>query len=189
MTSVAIRPAANVPLLISLVLACLRLGGVGLAAIGISGVLAVAGGIAFGKDFVAGDQPGLTYTYDRCADFFEYHPGAPDCAAAATAHHFDEVISYRGAAGVLGLLALAAARFVPGNVARGPRPLPAGLSEAAGAAVFGVAGAGLLALGFGQLVMGSANGAGAWLSGGLIAAGAFAAYAVALMRVLSSSAD
>jgi hypothetical protein len=82
------------------------LGAVGLVAIGVSGGVAAGLGAAFDSTYVAGDEPGVTYTATRCADFFEYYPDAASCEAAATAHHLDEVVSYRLGAGVLGVLAL-----------------------------------------------------------------------------------
>jgi hypothetical protein len=64
---------------------------IGFLAIGLSGVLEMDMGAAFGHRFVYADQPGGTYTSARCADFLEYHPEARTCAAAADAHHFHEV--------------------------------------------------------------------------------------------------
>ena len=62
---------------------------VGMIAIGASGLIAWAMGGIFGRTFVSGDLPGVTYTPARCADLFEYAPGAHTCAEAATFHHFD----------------------------------------------------------------------------------------------------
>jgi len=85
---------------------CWVAGGVGLVAVGFSGLLAELFGHLYGPAFVAGDAPGVTYTADRCADYFEYFPGAASCAAAAAEHHWGEVVTGRVALGVLGLLAL-----------------------------------------------------------------------------------
>jgi hypothetical protein len=81
-------------LLLQLVVSLGLLAGIGLAAIGVSGLLAAGMGAAFSQAFVAGDAPGVTYTPDRCADFFEYHTEAGECAAAV-AHHFDEADAER----------------------------------------------------------------------------------------------
>jgi len=81
-------------------------GGVGLLAVGLSGLLAELLGHLYGPAFVAGDAPGVTYTAERCADYFEYFPNATNCAAAAAEHHWGEVVTGRVAVGVLGLLAL-----------------------------------------------------------------------------------
>src|SRR5436190_18302635 len=106
MIAITHRLYLPLPSMISLALGLVRLVGIGLVAIGVSGVLALAAGLAFGKDFVSGDPPTITYTTERCADFFEYEPGAQDCKEAATRHHFREVGGYRVDAGILGLLLL-----------------------------------------------------------------------------------
>ena len=49
-----------------------RLAAVGLVAIGVSAILALAMGAAWGAPFVAGDLPGVTYTAERCQDLMEY---------------------------------------------------------------------------------------------------------------------
>src|SRR2546430_4880402 len=83
------------------------LAGVGLFAIGASGVVALSMRAAFGDRFVAGDAEGIAYTAERCADFLEYVPGAADCEAAASGHHADEVVFYRIGVGLPGTLVLA----------------------------------------------------------------------------------
>ncbi len=158
-----------------LIAALVLLGAVGFLAIGASGVLSLGMRAAWGDSFVAGDQAGVAYTADRCDDFRYYHPEAGTCRAAAAAHHADEVVEYRGAAGVLGLGLLggwmwyrrrsASARSVPGAGL-----LPEGLVAAVGAIMFGGAGALLTVDGLGELLgQGRNHGPGQWLSGGIVA--------------------
>lgn len=179
-------PAMRPALLLNFVLSLALVAGIGLAAIGASGLLAAGMGAAFGKSFVAADVSGVTYTPARCADFLEYEPGASDCDAAATAHHFGEVVEYRVAAGVLGLLALAGYAVLRRRFRRaGARLLPRGFVATVGAALFGVAGLALLGQGMGQLVFDGGRGAGALLSGGIVSAGVFAVYAAMLLRAVT----
>ena len=164
-----------------------RVAAVGLIAIGVSGLLAGGLGAAFGKTFVSGDGPGVAYAPDRCAEFQEYYP-APTCEAAATLHHFDEVVSYRVAAGVLGLLAVAAlaaiARFRPALVR--DAGLDPAVVPAVGAVLFGLGALALLAMGTGPLLFQRATaGAGAFLSGGVVALAPFAYYARGLLKSLA----
>src|SRR5205085_5861062 len=137
----------------------LLLGGIGFVAVGASGAVAAGMGSAWGKAFVSGDPPDIRYTAARCAQFQEYYP-RPTCEEAATAHHFDEVVTYRLAAGLLGLLALGAYRAARRRVAPAVGVLPDAFVPTVGAAVYGVAAAGLLFLGLTQLPAGSSNGAG-----------------------------
>jgi hypothetical protein len=179
-------PGTTVPVLTRLALALALVGGVGLVAIGASGLVAAGMGAAFGKGFVAGDPPGVTYTQERCADFAEYHPEAGGCQGAAAAHHFDEVVGYRVDAGVLGLLLLGGVWLLGPRLRRraGGAALPDGFAATVGASLFGVAAAALLLQGVGELALGRATGAGQYLSGGLVSLVAFAAFAAALARVL-----
>jgi len=193
MVALALRRFPPLTSVLSLGLALARIAGVSLVAIGISGALALAAGSAFGKDFVSGDLPGVTYTPARCAELLEYHP-APTCAGAATAHHFDEVVSYRLGAGLLGLLVIAADRIlVPGGLRRRARPLPAGIVDAVGATAFGISAAALLGLGLSHMVLIrpalaiSASGSGQWLSGGLVAAPIAAFFALRVLAFVEQS--
>ncbi len=178
------RPSnARSTTLVELALALSLLFGIGMSAIGASGLVAGAFGAAFGKSFVAGDTNGVTYLPARCADFLSYFPRAGSCEAAATAHHFDEVVQYRIAAGVLGLLTLAGwwllrRRF--GGRNRGA--LPEGFVATIGAALFGLAALTLLALGGLPILLGEPTGAGGLLSGGVVALVAFAGCAGAFIR-------
>ncbi len=87
MAAIALRRFPPIQSLLSLGLGLSRLAGVGLVAIGISGAVSLAAGAAFGKDFVSGDPPGVTYTAERCAELIGYYPEGT-CRTAATAHHF-----------------------------------------------------------------------------------------------------
>ncbi len=172
-------------LVLGMVAALAILGGVGLTAIGVSGGIAAAFGGAFGKSFVSGDSNGITYTPERCADFFEYYPDAADCEAAATAHHFVEVVAYRVEAGALGLVALGACWLLRRRVRDALAALPASFVPTAGAALFGLAAFLLLADSAGQLVFSSTTGVGQWLSGGIVSAVVFAGFAERLIRSIA----
>lgn len=95
--------------------------------IGLSGVAAAAGAAIYGPGFIAGDPPGVVYTAERCADFFEFHPEAGTCQEAAIAHHLDETVGYRLSTGVLGVLALAgwwSLKTILGRRRFGPPTIP-----------------------------------------------------------------
>lgn len=146
------------------------LGAVGLVAIGLSGGLAELMGRLWGARFVAGDTDGVTYTAARCADFQEYFPGH-SCAGAAALHHWGEVVDYRVAAGVLGLMALGgyvlARRVGPMRGGRW-RPAPGPLTLVA-VSLFGLAAVGLGGPSLLELVLGGTAGVGANLSAGVVA--------------------
>jgi hypothetical protein len=150
-------------------------GCVGAVAVGLSGALAAVFGTVFGAAFVSGDSAGVTYTPERCADYFEYVPAASTCAQAAAVHHLGEIEQSRMALGVLGLLGLAAyagARRWFGL--RGPQWTPSWSSVAAVLlALFGLAAVGLGGMGVMEMVFGQTDGVGANLSAGIVA-GVFA---------------
>ena len=77
-------------------------------------------GRAYGRPFVSGDRPGVSYTHARCADYLEYEPRAATCERATTLHHFGETVGYRIDAGAL------ASSCSPGTGTSGAASDPAG---------------------------------------------------------------
>ena len=62
MAALTFRRFPHKEALLSLGIALSRVAGIDLVAIGVSGALALAAGTAFGKDFVSGNLPDVTYT-------------------------------------------------------------------------------------------------------------------------------
>jgi hypothetical protein len=164
------------------------LGAVGLIAIGASGALSMGMRAAMGSRFIAGDTVGVRYTPARCEEYRQLRPEAPNCSAAASAHHADEVEQYRAAAGVVGVVALTAWWVLFGRRwRRGTLTgvLPSGFAATIGAAIFGLAGAGLAVQGVGQWVMvGRDYGPGQWLSGAVVSLAVALVFAGSLLRTL-----
>ena len=84
-------------------------------------------------------------------------------------HHLDEIVTYRIAAGVVGLLALAV-WLVLRRYRSYVGILPERFVETVGLTLFGAAACALLAEGAARLAVGAQTGAGASLSGGIVAA-------------------
>jgi hypothetical protein len=184
-----LAPVPTWALLAELLRAATVLGATALVAIGVSGMVAELFGRLFGARFVSGDLPGTTYTPARCADFLEYFPRAGSCAHAAELHHWGEVVEYRVAAGVLGLLVLGAYALWRRR-RREPRylgVLPDGFAATAATALYGVAAAGLLLESLDGLVMGT--GAGQWLSGAIVSLVMAAVYGASLYRAILARGD
>lgn len=196
-STVARRFAADHPtrllhagLIRQLVMAALLLGGIGLVSIGVSGGLAAGMGAVGGKRFVSGDLPGMTYTPARCAYFLEYYPKEGTCEKAATAHHFDEVVQYRVAAGVLGLLVLGAWQLTRRR-RRGLAEvgvLPEAFIATVGVTVFAVGAGMLLVQGMAQISASTTAGLGEYLSGGIVSAVVAVGFGLSLLRTLAQRA-
>jgi hypothetical protein len=188
------RPSAVV---VELARATWLLGGIGLAAVGASGLFAwLLQGVA-GASFLAGDGTGIAYTPARCADFLTYFPGAASCEAAAALHHADEIVTYRVALGAVGLsllVAYAARRRITGRQDRSGWRLPPVATPAVAAVVFAGAAAVLL-LGTVGLWVGEARhgvaptGIGGMLSGGVVSLAAAAASVAVVGRRLRPGRD
>jgi hypothetical protein len=168
------------------------LGTVGLVAIGASGALAELLGRLFGPAFVAGDLPGVTYTAQRCAEFLEYFPDAGSCQQAAALHHWGEVVEYRVAVGVVGLLVLGGFLLWRRRPDRqDPRylgVLPDGFSATVATSLYGVAAAALALLSLDSFLVADGDGTGQWLSAAIVAAAMAAVYGVSLYRTVLTRA-
>ena len=168
------------------------LGGVALVAIGASGLLAELLGRLFGPAFVASDLPGMTYTPERCAEFLEYFPDAGGCEQAAALHHWGEVVEYRVAVGVLGLLVLGA-YLLWRRGRRGEQPryrgvLPDGYAATVATSLYGVAAAVLALQSLDALLVANGSGAGQWLSAAVVALAMAVFYGVSLYRTVLNRA-
>ena len=151
------------------VMGCL-LAGIGLIAVGASGVVAAGMGRVFGARFVAGDLPGVTYTAARCDDFARLVPEATNCDQAAAIHHYGEVVEYRIAVGVAGLVALLAWRTLRRRwpPTTSGLALPATLAPALAMALFAMATLVLATQSVDALTVGRNAGAGQWLSAAVV---------------------
>jgi hypothetical protein len=136
---------------------------------------------AWGSAFVAGDPVGVTYTAARCADYREYHPGASTCAAAASAHHADEIEEYRVLAGILGVVGFGLWRW---KLRRDADRLPIELDHTIAGVAFGLGGLACLAQGVSMLAEGTQHGAGQWLSAAVVALAAAAYAGTRVLRTL-----
>jgi hypothetical protein len=206
------RPATRLALR-ALARAAAPFTAVGLIAVGVSGAISEALGRWFGPAFVAGDLPDVRYAAARCADFQEYFPGK-SCLDAAAWHHWGEVVEYRVAAGVVGLLLLGGRLLYRRRRRKAPEmtemtektektetvkvaaartavpaadvALPPGLLAGAATALYGLAAAVLLLQGADDAVAGGmTGGTGQWLSAGGVAAVVAVAYGLALLRSLA----
>jgi hypothetical protein len=149
--------------------ALVPLAAVGLVAVGVSGAISEVFGRLFGPAFVSGDLPWVRYPPQRCAELRRLFPGH-SCLDAAILDHWGEVVQFRVAAGVLGLLILGAYALVRRRVrppALVPRP---GLVPVAGVAVYGLAAVVLSLQGADAVAIGGTRGgSGQWWSAGIVA--------------------
>ena len=148
--------------------ACLVLGGVGLVAVGASGALAaVFNGVA-GTRFV-GALP-QTYSPSVCGRFLSLHAGAGSCGIAAMLENSHDAVALRLLAGLIGLVAVAAAWWTRRYLSADPsfRRLLDGTVYALATFAFGTAAAVLLAVSVDTAVQHGSAGVGWYLSGGLV---------------------
>jgi hypothetical protein len=147
--------------------AALFLAGCGLVAVGVSGLVAFAMNLWFGRSFVGG------------VSVFGFHGASVNETA-------DDAVVLRVIAGLIGLLVLLGYLALPRR-ASSPPLLPAGLVDALGAAVFAAGTAGLAIASADQAVQNGSSGVGFPLSGALVALPATVYFCVHAARALLPS--
>lgn len=173
-----------------LALTAALVGGAGFLAIGgaglIGGILLAAKGDAF---LTAPWGPG-TYTRADCARWLAGDPGTHSCVTAMLADHVGDFLLQATAAGLLGLIALAA--YLTLRQRWQDRAtltaLPAGTAEALGTALAALAAVVCLGQALNTEVVQHGIGAGEAWSLGVAAAVAAVAFALALRRALRRAA-
>lgn len=149
-----------------IVTSALFLGGIGGVAVGLSGVLTWILGWLGGSTFIVDISSHTYLAPSDCARWLAGDPSTHSCYQAALADWRWEIVAYRLAAGVVGLVALAAyfglrrrRRF--GN-------LPASVVDTIAVTLFGASGVFLLGLGVDWSIQ-HVNGAGQWLGAAPVA--------------------
>jgi hypothetical protein len=187
------RPALTRPSLAlarRLALTAALIGGAGFLAIGAAGVFARLLLTVKGNEFLTAPWPSGTYTRADCARWLAGDPGTHSCVTAMLADHVGDFLLQATAAGLLGLIALAA--YLTLRQRWQDRAtltaLPAGTAEALGTALAALA----ALVCFGQAVntemVQHGIGAGEAWSLGAAAAVAAGAFALALRRALRRAA-
>jgi hypothetical protein len=166
------RRLPTLAVLRDLVMAAWRLGSVGLVAVGASGLIAWLMNAAFGRPFVGGTPGAIRYPAAGCQHWLTLWPHAQSCAQAAMLENSSDAVSLRLAAGALGLAALAACHLAR---RRSRDLLPDTFTPTVAMTLFGAAGLGLAGLAADHTLLGirsglgTAAGAGFYLSGAIVA--------------------
>jgi len=176
------RPSAG--LLRRLVLTAALVGGAGFVAVGASGLIARLLLALKGNAFVTAPFPPGSYTRADCARWLAGDPGTHSCVTAMLADHAGDILLQTTAAGLLGVIALAAYLVLRQRWRDRAtmRAMPAGTAEALGAVLAGLAAVACLGQAFDTEVVQRGVGAGQAWSLGLAAMLTAAAFAAALLR-------
>jgi hypothetical protein len=163
--------------------ACL-VGGAGLAAVGAAGLIGRWFQAVKGAGFLTAPWPAGSYTRADCARWLAGDPGTHSCVTAMLADHAGDIMMEATAAGLLGVLVLAA--YLVLRLRWRDRAtmtaLPAGSAEALGAVLAGLAAVACFARAYNIENTQRGIGAGEPWSLGLAAAVTAVAFALALFR-------
>jgi hypothetical protein len=146
------------------------LAGLGLVAVGLSGLVVAAMNAVFGRAFVGAGLPALV--------------SGPGARAATVAENADDAVVLRVLAGLVGVLVLVVAAVVSRRRGHRAPTLPAWLLDVVAAVCFGLGAAGLGAISVDQAVQHGARGPGFFLSGALVALAGAAVFGVRAVRTL-----
>jgi hypothetical protein len=166
------------------------IGGAGFLAIGAAGVFARLLLTVKGNEFLTAPWPAGTYTRADCARWLAGDPGTHSCVTAMLADHVGDFLLQATAAGLLGLIALAA--YLTLRQRWQDRAtltaLPAGTAEALGTALAALAALVCLGQAVNTEMVQHGVGAGEAWSLGAAATAAAVAFALALRRALRRAA-
>jgi hypothetical protein len=165
------------------------LGGIGAAAVGVSGVLAALLRAVGGDRLVTAVAPGQVLGVADCARWLAADPNAASCRAAALSDWAAEAVYYRLAVGVLGLLMLTVLAW--GWRRRDPatrtRALLPGLTlDTAAFILFLLAGVWTLGSGIDAVVVAGGDGSGQWFSAAPVALAAAIGFGWRMLHDLRS---
>jgi hypothetical protein len=160
-------------------LAAWKLAGVGLVALGASGVVVALMNVTAGRVFTGQAPAGVGFPKADCAYWMRAWPTAPTCGAAHMLEASSDAVVPRIGAGIVGVALFEAyviARYLMRRRGLGPAVLLAGYFPVLAACVFG---AGALCLGLAQLTgFTVSEGPGSYLSGAIVAAAVALGYGV-----------
>lgn len=161
----------------------LALAGIGLVAVGVSGLVEAAWARLWGLASVVADPPGTQYSATACHHWESLHPHAATCAQAYIAEAMSDGLFQRGVAGLAGIGVLAV-WFLVRRRRRLPLldPLTALVPVVLGVAAFCVAAVLFAGLAADRYRMAGGDGAGQWSSAGVVAAVGAIAYGVLFVR-------
>jgi len=160
-----------------LILAAWKLAGIGLTAVGISGLVVLLMNVALGRAFTGQAPAGVSFSKAACGYWMSLWPGARTCASAHMLEASSDAVVLRAGAGVIGaavLIAYGIARYAQRRRGRGPAVVLGGYFPLFATAVFGT---GALGLALAQVTgVTVTQGPGTYLSGAIVAAAAAAWY-------------
>jgi hypothetical protein len=170
-----IRGRTPAAILGDLILAGWKLAGIGLIAVGISGLVVLVMNLAVGRVFTGQALASVSFQKADCAYWMSLWPGAHTCAAAHMLEASSDAVVLRVAAGVMGaalLVLYSIVRYLQRRRGRGPVIVLAGYFPLLAAGVFSV---GAFGLALAELTgFAITQGPGTYLSGAIVAAAAAA---------------
>jgi hypothetical protein len=177
-------------LLRRLLLTAFLVGGAGFLAIGGAGLIGRLLQALKGTAFLTAPWPPGSYTRADCARWLAGDPGTHSCITAMLADHAGDIMLEATAAGLFGLLALAAylALRQRWRDRATMTALPAGSAEALGAVLAGLGAVGCFAVAYNTETAQRGMGAGVPWSLGLAAAVTAVVFALALLRTRRTGA-
>jgi hypothetical protein len=160
------------------------LGGVGALAVGLSGLLAAALRLVGGAPFVVDSAPGQRLAPADCTRWLSLDHAAHSCHDAAIADWINEVVWYRVAIGVLGLVAVGAFMLLQRRTSRRVVLLPRAICDTVAVTLFSGAALWTAGMGVDLVIIDSGHGSGQWFSAALVAVPAAAIFGTRLARTL-----